>query len=367
MSALFPQAEQIVQPAQANVRDSVLDADMRLLRYGRISLLFASRSLWVTLGLSLLLICAVGMALLAGSTWLAPRQLLTVLQGQAAPGLQLLVLEFRLPRVVVGILAGTALGLSGCLIQALTRNRLATPDLLGVADGATLGVFVVLINSTSGMFGPWWVGPLGALGAVALLLIASGSLDRRGQRLLIVGLALSSLLRAVTELLLSSQELMHASALYTWSIGNLNGRSYATALPLAAGLLLLLPLTLLSTRRLALLRFDLEIASGLGLSVRATQWQALLTAVLLAGLAIGVCGPIAFVALAAPFIAERLIGGGRIALLGAALVGAILVVGADTLGRVLLTAAELPVGVICNLLGGPFLLWLLLSERKGNS
>ena len=357
MSALLPETMQA----------EVLDADMRLLRCGRFSLLFARRSLWVTLGLSMLLAAAVGMALLAGSTWLSPRQLLAVLQGQAAPGMQLLVLEFRLPRVLVGLLAGTALGLAGCLIQALTRNRLATPDLLGVADGATLGVFVALISSAAGMFGPWWVGPLGALGAVVLLLIAAGNLGSRGQRLLIVGLALSSLLRAVTELALSRQELMHASALYAWSIGSLNGRSYATALPLAVGLLLLLPLTLLSTRRLALLRFDLEIASGLGLPVRSTQWQALLTAVLLAGLAVGVCGPITFVALAAPFVAERLAGGGRIALLGAALVGATLVVAADTLGRVLLAAAELPVGVICNLLGGPFLLWLLLSERRGDS
>ncbi|MFC5475416.1 FecCD family ABC transporter permease [Paraherbaspirillum soli] len=345
--------------------DNTLEPGVILLRCGRFSLLFAWRSLAAIAGLSTALACAVGIALMAGATWLSPPQLVSILLGHATPGLQLLVLEFRLPRVLVGLLAGAALGLAGCLIQALTRNRLATPDLLGVADGATLGVFVALIGSASGMFGPWWVGPLGALGAVVLLLVASGDLGSRGQRLLIVGLALSSLLRAVTELALSRQELMHASALYAWSIGSLNGRSYSAALPLAIGLLLLLPPTLLTTRRLALLRFDTEIAAGLGLPVRATQWQALLSAVLLAGLAVGVCGPIAFVALAAPFIAERLVGGGRIALLGAALAGATLVVGADTMGRVLLSAAELPVGVICNLLGGPFLLWLLLSERKG--
>ncbi|WP_211441942.1 FecCD family ABC transporter permease [Collimonas humicola] len=360
MNDAFPAAENL-PPKAPPVQ---LESGAQLLRCGRFSLLFARRSLWAGLGLCALLSAAVGVALMAGSTWLSPQQLLAVLRGQGAPGLQLLVLEFRLPRILVGLLAGIALGLAGCLIQALTRNRLATPDLLGVADGATLGVFVALISSAAGMFGPWWVGPLGALGAVLLLLIASGNLGRRGQRLLIVGLALSSLLRAVTELALSRQELMHASSLYAWSIGSLNGRSYAAVAPLAIGLLILLPLTMLSTRRLALLRFDLEIASGLGLPVRATQWQALLSAVLLAGLAVGVCGPIAFVALAAPFIAERLVGGGRIALFSAALTGALLVVGADTLGRVLLAAAELPVGVICNLLGGPFLLWLLLSERK---
>ncbi|CDG83713.1 FecCD family ABC transporter permease [Janthinobacterium agaricidamnosum] len=355
MSAPFAVSKELPAP---------LEPGLHAWRRGGVSLLYAGRSLWVTGVLCLLLAATVGLGLMAGSSWISPQQLLALLRGEGAPGMQLLVLEFRLPRLLVGLLAGMALGLAGCLVQALTRNRLATPDLLGVADGATLGVFVALIGSASGMFGPWWVGPLGALGAVVLLLIAAGNLGRRGQRLLIVGLALASLLRAVTELALSRQELMHASALYAWSIGSLNGRGYAAAAPLAAGLLLLLPLTLLCSRRLALLRFDLEIAGSLGLPVRTTQWQALLTAVLLAGLAVGVCGPIAFVALAAPFVAERLVGGGRIALFSAALVGALLVSGADTLGRVLLSAAELPVGVICNLLGGPFLLWLLLSERN---
>lgn len=353
------------QPCYENPENIAFEPGLRLWRYGRFSLLFNSRSVWTVVGLSVLLICFIGISLMAGSTWLSPQKLMSVLIGKASPGHQLLVLEFRFPRVLVGLMAGAALGAAGCLIQALTRNRLATPDLLGVADGATLGIFVALMSSASGLFGPWWVGPLGALGAIGLLLIASGNLGSHGQRLLIVGLALSSLLRALTELALSRQELMHASALYAWSIGSLNGRSYAAALPLAVGLILLLPSTLLATRRLALLRFDSDIAAGLGLSLRATRWHALMSAILLAGLAVGVCGPIAFVALAAPFVAERLVSGGRIALFSAALVGAILVVGADTVGRVLLTAAELPVGVICHLLGGPFLLWLILSERKG--
>lgn len=335
------------------------------LRGQRWSILVVPRSLLVNLALALMLALACGVALGAGPTSLGVSQLAAALDGHGPAGLQLLVNELRLPRVVAGALAGLALGSAGCLVQALTRNRLATPDILGVADGATLGIFVGLIAGGSGLMGPWWCGPVGAFAALGVLLLAAGRMDGRGHAVLIVGIGVASLLRAITELALSRQELMHASALYTWSVGSLAGRGYAAALPLAAGLLLALPPALLLTRRLALLRLGPDIAASLGMPVRSTQWQALLLAVLLAGLAVGVCGPIAFVALAAPYVASRLDGGQRIALPAAALVGALLVVVADTLGRLVLDGAELPAGVICNLLGGPFLLWLLLSERNG--
>jgi iron complex transport system permease protein len=319
----------------------------------------------IAVSLALLLVLACGVALGAGPTSLDLAQLYAALNGHGPEGLQLLVNELRLPRVVAGALAGLALGSAGCLVQALTRNRLATPDILGVSDGATLGIFVGLIAGGSGLMGPWWWGPLGAFAALAALLLAAGRMDARGHAVLIVGIGVASLLRAVTELALSRQELMHASALYTWSVGSLAGRGYAAALPLAACLLLALPPALLLSRRLALLRLGTDMASTLGVPVRATQWQALLLAVLLAGMAVGVCGPIAFIALAAPYIAARLEGSQGIALPSAALTGALLVVAADALGRLVLDGAELPAGVICNLLGGPFLLWLLLSERNG--
>lgn len=319
----------------------------------------------IALILALLLVVACGVALSAGPTSVGATQLLEALNGHGPAGVQLLVNELRLPRVAAGTLAGLALGSAGCLVQALTRNRLATPDILGVADGATLGIFIGLIAGGSGLMGPWWCGPAGAFAALGVLLLAAGRMDGRGHAVLIIGIGVASLLRAVTELALSRQELMHASALYTWSVGSLAGRGYAAALPLAAGLLLAIPAALLLSRRLVLLRLGPDIAATLGMPVRATQWQALLLAVVLAGLAVGVCGPIAFIALAAPYIATRLEGGQRIALPSAALAGALLVVVADTVGRLVLEGAELPAGVICNLLGGPFLLWLLLSERNG--
>lgn len=326
------------------------------LRLGPWSLLFDLAGLRRLALLAVLAVAVLALSLMAGARWLTPTELLEGLQGQRSLGL---LLEMRLPRVLVGLMAGAALGCAGWLLQIMTGNRLATPDILGVADGAALAIFLVLAGG--GMMGPWWVGPAGALAALALLLLASGGIGLRGRTVLVVGLGLASLVRAATEIALSRQELMHASALYAWSVGSLNGRGLDSALPLALGLALLLPVSLLAARRMALLRFDPDLARALGLPLRATQWQALLIAVLLAGLAIGVCGPIAFIALAAPFFA------GRAGLPGALLAGGALVACADTLGRTVINGAELPAGVICNLLGGPFLLWLLLRERHGES
>lgn len=310
---------------------------------------------------ALMLACAI--ALCAGARWLSGAELLDALARRGPAGIQLLVHELRMPRVVAGLLAGCALGIAGCLVQALSRNRLASPDILGVSDGAALGIFAGLVASGTGLMGPWWTGPLGALAALAILALAARGLQGRPQAVLVVGIGVASLLRAVTELILSRQELMHASALYSWSSGSLAARGYAAAQPLALALLLAVPPALLLARRLDLLRLGTDIAASLGAPVRRMQWQSLVLAVLLAGMAVGVCGPIAFVALAAPLIASRMAGGG-VALAGAGAAGALLVVCADAVGRLVLDGAELPAGVICNLLGGPFLLWLLLCGPK---
>ena len=336
-------------------------------RAGNWSLLIATRQLKAVCGLALALLPMVLLALCAGAGWLSPGEVIKALANGGPDNLQLLINEMRLPRVFAGLLAGAALGAGGCLVQALTRNQLATPDTLGVSDGATLGIFVGLIAGGTGLMGPWWTGPAGAFAALVLLLLATGPGGRRGYAVLVVGIGVASLLRAFTELALSRQELMHASALYAWSVGSLAGRGYAAALPLAIGLAAMVPLALLLTPSLKLLHLGEDIAASLGVRVRATQWSALVLAVLLAGLAVGVCGPIAFVALAAPFIATRLEGRQSIALIASSLAGALLVAAADTLGRIALEGAELPAGVVCNLLGGPFLLWILLTEQTGES
>ncbi|QYF95646.1 iron ABC transporter permease [Massilia sp. PAMC28688] len=343
-----------------------VDGSLYALRARRWSLLVALRPLKVAAALLATLVLTCLLALGAGQGWVGPSQVAAALAGAAPAGVHMLVLELRLPRIAAGVAAGCALGLAGALVQAACRNRLATPDALGVADGATLGVFAGLILAGTGLMGPWWSGPAGAAVALALLLCAA-RIGANIQALLVIGIGVASLLRAVTEMLLSRQELMHASALYSWSVGSLTGRGYDAALPLALALLVLSAPALLVVRRLDLLRLGSDLACMLDAQVPRLQWLALALACMLAGLAVGACGPVAFVALAAPFVASRLAGAGRVAAGSAMLAGAVLVTGADTLGRIALDGAELPAGVVSNLLGGPFMLWLLLSPDAGES
>ncbi|NUP79824.1 MAG: iron chelate uptake ABC transporter family permease subunit, partial [Nonomuraea sp.] len=232
----------------------------------------------------------------AGQSGMTAGDALRALTGVGEGGQVLLVQEIRLPRVVAGLVAGAALGLSGCLTQALARNRLATPDLLGINQGAVIAIMVAGTLSASGtLFAHWWIGPLGALAAAVAVFAVSGGVGRQGYRFIVTGLALTTLSGALTQSLLAWQGLGSATAVHSWSVGSLTGRGYPVALPVAAGLAVLLPATLALARHVAVLRFDEDVSAGLGAAPGRTRMLLLLLAVVLAGLAAGVAGPVAFV------------------------------------------------------------------------
>lgn len=339
---------------------SAAPAGFRVLGMGPVSVLLAVRPALAALGLLLATGLTAIVSLAVGSGGIGPGDALVALFGGADGTARMLVQEIRLPRVAAALLAGAGLGLAGALIQALAHNRLATPEILGLNEGATLAVLVAVMVSGAGMLGPWWVAPLGAFMTAAALLFLAGDVGTRGYRVLIVGLAVGTVLRAVLELMLSQQSLQHASAVYAWSIGSLGGRDFSAVGPGAIALVLLLPLAVAAGRLLGLLRLSEDTAVTLGLRVRLFQAVTLLLAVALAGLGVGVGGPIGFVALVAPLLAGGLAGRAHLPLIGAALTGALLVVAADTLGRVAAPPAEIPAGVISSVLGGPILLWLVV-------
>ncbi|GAA2213773.1 hypothetical protein GCM10009850_092360 [Nonomuraea monospora] len=341
----------------------VLPSDVLPVRAGRWSALVPVRSTLVAVLLLAVATAAVAAAVMAGQSSMTAAQAFQALFGTGKGGHVLLVQEIRLPRVVAAVVAGAALGLSGCLTQALARNRLATPDLLGVNQGAVIAIMLAgMLTGT--LFAHWWIGPAGALAAALAVFAVSGGVGRQGYRFIVTGLALTALTGALTQSLLAWQGLGSATAVHSWSVGSLAGRGYPVALPVAAGLAVLLPAALALARRLAVLRHDEDVSAALGVDPRLTRLFLLIQAVVLAGLAVGVAGPIAFVALAAPVIAARLAGPARLPLVGAPLAGAALVVVADTAGRVLTDGAEIPVGVVTSILGGPFLLWTLMSDRR---
>lgn len=335
-------------------------SDTLVVRRGPLSLLVPRRAALAALFLSALLVAAVVLSAYAGQSDMGITRTFNAVFGSGDRFDVLLVQKFRLGRIVAGLAAGAALGLAGCLTQTLARNRLATPELLGVNDGATAAV--LLSATLSGTFGAWWAGPLGALAAVLVVTTVSGGLGQRGYRVLVVGLAMSALASAVTQVVLSRRSLNSASSLYVWTSGSLNGRGYSVAGPVLIGLAVLVPLALVVARHLNVLRFDDSTAASLGVSASRIRLVCLLLAVGLAGLAVGICGPVGFVALAAPVIAGRLAGPLRVPVLGSMLVGAVLIVLADMLGRIVLDGVEIPVGVVTTVLGGPFLLWVLLGR-----
>ncbi|MFC9977656.1 iron chelate uptake ABC transporter family permease subunit [Spirillospora sp. NPDC127200] len=338
--------------------------DSRALRVGGLSLLVPVRGTAVLLGLAALTAAVLGACVVLGTSVLTPAQALNAMFGHGTRAAVLMVQEFSLPRIVAGALVGAALGVAGCLTQTMARNRLATPDFLGVNEGATLAILLTLIGSSTATFGQWWSGPLGALLAAVAILAVAGGTGAQGYRVLVVGIASAAILRSLVELILAKKDLNMAMAVYTWSVGSLNGRGYSSVAALGVGLAVLLPAALLAGRRLRLLRFGEDVVAVLGTDVRRARLLALVTATGLAGLAVGVGGPIGFIALTAPVAASWIAGPARVPLLGSALIGGMFVALADTVGRVVMDDSEIPVGAIAGMVAGPFLLLVLLREQR---
>ncbi|NGN64143.1 iron ABC transporter permease [Streptomyces sp. A7024] len=341
----------------------VTPPDSTVVRAGTLSYLFPRRSALIAVALSLVIALVTALAAFASSTSMPFSDTVAGLLGTGDSATVMLVRDFRLPRIAVGLLVGAALGIAGCLTQTLAGNRLATPDIIGVNDGATAAVVASVVGSSTGMIGDWWLGPLGAIGAAVLVVLCAGGAGHRGYRVLVVGIGVSTLIGAITDLVMSRENDNTAGGVFLWTVGSLNGRDWGVGTPLALILLILVPLALVAGNRLQMLRFDDDMGSALGVNVRLVRACSLALAVALAGVAVGIAGPIAFVALAAPVIAARLTGPARVPVLGSALTGAALIAAADALGRVI-APVEIPVGVVTSVLGGPFLLWVLFGSNK---
>jgi iron complex transport system permease protein len=335
---------------------------MILWRRGPWSLRWQRRHLALHLVCGLLLLASAALALMLGETMLTPGELVQSLR--AGNGTQaFLVQQLRLPRVAAGALVGAALGASSLLLQTLMRNRLASPDLLGISDGASLAMGLSLLWSADGLLGTWWQALLGGLAVSGLVLAAAGGVGTQGQRVLVIGLGLASLLRALFDLVLATLPVMHSTGIYTFSLGSLLGRGYDVALPAAAMLLILLSVLVPWARGLGLLALGADMARSLGVRSSALTLAVLLIAGALAGIGVSVAGPVGFVAIAAPILTRALFGHAGTPIGAAMALGGAMVLTADTIGRVWLPPLELPAGAITGVLGGPLLLWLLLRRH----
>jgi iron complex transport system permease protein len=333
------------------------------LRLGGISLLLHRRS-WLMF--TLLVLVLLGLTVLAtslGSGHLGVRDVIATLTGNGSRLQEIMVFKIRLQRVAAAIIAGLGMGMAGCLIQTLVRNRLATPDMVGVNEGASLAVIGFALYLTLGDW-PWWASPLGALLAAAALFTLCRRPGEQGYLFIIIGIAVSELLGAIGDFAMSTRPLVHLGSIYLWSMGHFAGTGYRTVLPIAALLLALCPLMAWLARPLALLRFGDATAQNLGVRVPLIQLGVLGLAILVAALGTAIGGPVVFIAMAAPILASWLARGNLAPIWLAALCGALLLLGSDTLVRLLAQPEEIPTGTMTRMLGGLLLLGLLLRDRR---
>ena len=274
------------------------------------------------------------------------------------------ILELRLPRALGAVAVGAAFGLSGALVQRVVRNPLASPDIIGVNAGAgVVAVFLVVVVAadTAVVTAGALAGALTTAGAIYLLSRRRGV---TGYRLVLVGIGVTGMLTSVTAYLLNIANVYTAEQAAVWLTGSLAGRSWAHVGPVLAALAVLLPVTLLLARPLRALELGDDLARALGFRAEAARAVLLAVAAALAAVATAAAGPIAFIALAAPQLARRLVRERGLALITSAAVGAALLACADLAARRLLAPAELPVGVLTTVLGAPLLIWLLARAGR---
>ncbi|MFE7928709.1 FecCD family ABC transporter permease [Streptomyces sp. NPDC057456] len=330
----------------------------------RVSLLVHRRSACVFGALVLLLAAVMLASACLGQTYVPPAEVWRILRGDTGPH-DLVVGELRVPRIALGALVGTALGLSGALVQTVTRNPLASPDVIGVGHGAAAATVLALATGTVASPGALpAVSVAGGLAAAALVYLLAWRRGMQPNRLVLTGVGIGVALSAVVQLYLTDSELEAAEQVKLWLTGSLNGRGREQAGPLAAVLLLALPALVWAGRAARPLGLDADTATALGVRVGRVRLGLTVLGVVLAATATGAAGPIGFVALTAPQLARRLTRTPHLPLVAAALTGAVVLVGADLAARTLLPPLEIPVGALTALVGGPYLLWLLGRDRR---
>lgn len=306
-----------------------------------------------------------GLALMMGVTPISAADVLAILfteGGERVP--RIVVWEVRLPRLLLGSLAGAALAVSGAMLQDALRNELAEPGLLGVSTGASLVVAVIVIFNFTVPVGTL---PLFALAgglAVGLIILFATRLTRDPVRMILIGAALGALFGALITAVVVLGEPEELRVLYSFLVGSMVGSDWEAVQLVLPWIALAFPLALLLGRPLNLLQLGDDMAEGLGLPVFRTRLLIFLVAIALNAAVVAVCGPIGFVALVAPHMVRGLLrtSDARQVLPISALLGAVLLAAADLLAREIFRPAELPVGLVTVALGSPIALMLLRRQ-----
>lgn len=330
------------------------------------------RGLWMLVDVRSILACVVlaalttGIALVglaSGDYQLSLREVVIAVFGYGDPFAYTVVMEWRMPRVLASIVFGAGLGVSGAIFQSLTRNPLASPDIVGFSAGSYTGALIVIIvagGSYVDVAGGALVGGIATAAIVYLLAFKRGV---QGFRLIIVGIAISAMLASVNTWLLLTAQLEVAMSAAVWGAGSLNSINWDQAGTGSVAVAVLLVATAAMARSLRQLELGDDAAKAAGVPAERSRLALILIGVALTATVTAAAGPIAFVSLAAPQIARRIARTPGVALAPAAAFGALLLCAADYAAQHLVPA-PLPVGVVTVVFGGAYLVWLLIFEAR---
>jgi iron complex transport system permease protein len=332
-----------------------------------------TRVVYLTVGLTIVLLVAVCLATAYGLYPISPLHVAEAIIGKGSFINVFIIREVRLPRVVMGALVGGALGLAGAVFQGLSRNPLASPDILGITAAASTGVEVAIVLNA-----PVWLVPVGAFGGacvVCILLVLLGARNRHTftmNRLLLVGIALNAVLGLLIQFLLTQpannasyeqkQRLIKAQ---NWLAGSVSGATWFQIAFLAIGMVVLVPVILALGRQFNILELGEDSAAGLGVNAHHLQLALAGAGAFLTAIAVTAAGPIAFVAFLTPHIARRLARTASAASLPLSIVvGALLVLVADYTAKRIVEPRELPLSYTMTAIGAPYLLYLVWRNER---
>lgn len=329
-----------------------------------------ARGIRVLTILGLLIIVVFIICMNTGYSKLTPIDVIKTLFGMGTRNQNLILFDFRLPRIVIAMLVGAGLAVSGCIMQGVSRNALADPGILGINAGAGLVVMLVVAFYPSTSAAPVFMLPVLALIGASLtaMLIYGLAYSRRDglspTRLLLTGIGVAAGISAVMIILTLRISPEKFQFVATWLAGSIWGSNWKFVLALLPWIVLLLPYVFTKARVLNVMNLGEQTASGLGAPVERERLKLLAAAVALAASCVAVSGAIGFVGLIGPHLARRLVGPKHEFLLpGAALTGALLMLVAEVTSRMVLQPQEIPVGVVVAVIGAPYFLYLLSRSK----
>lgn len=323
------------------------------------------REVRVVLVLAAVLLVVAAVSLSVGAFSISVLDLVRTLFGQGSGSENFIVLRLRLPRLTLAILSGIAFAVSGALFQSILRNPLASPDIIGVTGGASAAAVYGMLILGYGSLATSVAAFAGAILVAAAIYLLAWRGGVVGYRFVLIGVGVAFMVQGLLSYLLSRAELRDAQGALVWLVGSVSGASWRTIALLSVLLFLLLPVVGLLSGRLRGLQLGDDAAIALGVRAERARLALLAVAVALAAIATAAVGPLAFVAFVSAPIARRLAGTGGLAIVPAALVGALITTVADFVAQHLLPGQlELPAGIVTGAIGAPYLLWLLATANR---